>query len=372
VLLPLVVALQAQSATVPRVELTTPVLTVAADFSQLRGVRELADGRLLVSDRLEQKVLVLTPRDGKSTVIGRIGEGPVEYRLPTAIYATPGDSSLLIDDGNGRVGVIGPDLKIKRTFNLMIPNVGTPLLSRGRDAQGRWLIGIPAWIHNRGPAKDSVVIVRFDPRSNAVDTLAVLKGSTPPPHPEYSPEPRIPMVIFAPQDVWAASSDGAIAVVRSNDYHVEWIMPDGTRAKGQRVAHDVVTVTEAEKTAYARRFTERSNVGGKGGGLQASSADMMTPDAIARLVKATTWAEKKGAFTDAAPIMAADGSVWVERSGPMGSAPVYDVFNRKGERVRSVQLAKGRRLAAVGKATVYAISVDGDGLEHLELYQLPR
>jgi hypothetical protein len=372
VLIPLLVALQSQAASVPRVELSSPVAVVDADFSQLRGVRELGDGRLLVSDRLEQKVLVLTPRDGKSTVIGRIGEGPVEYRLPTAIYATPGDSSILIDDGNGRVGVIGPDLKIRRTFNLMIPNVGTPLLARGRDAQGRWLIGIPAWIHARGPAKDSVVIVRFDPRSNGVDTLSVLKGSTPPPHPEYSPEPRIPMVIFSPQDVWGASSDGAIAIVRSGDYHVEWIMPDGTRIKGPRVPFDVVTVSESEKTAYARRFTERSNVGGKGGGMQASSADMMTPEAIARLVKATTWAEKKGAFTDAAPIMAADGTVWVERSGPVGSAPLFDVFNRKGERTRSVQLAKGRRLAAVGKATVYAISVDSDGLEHLELYGLPR
>jgi hypothetical protein len=48
------------------------------------------------------------------------------------------------------------------------------------------------------------------------------------------------------------------------------------------------------------------------------------------------------------------------------------VFNRKGERVRSVQLARGRRLAAVGKATVYLINVDGDGLEHIEMHSLPR
>jgi hypothetical protein len=371
-LLPLLVALQAQSATVPKVELTTPVLTVAADFSQLRGVRELGDGRLLVSDRLEQKVLVLTPRDGKSTVIGRIGSGPSEYRLPTGVYPTPGDSSILIDEGNGRVGVIGPDLKLHRTFNLMLPDIGSPLLSRGRDSQGRWLIGIPAWLHNRGPQKDSVVIVRFDAKANRVDTMSVIKGSTPPPHPEYSPGPRIPMVVFSPQDVWGASPDGAIAIVRSGDYHVDWILPDGARVRGARVPYDVITVSPAERTAYAKRFTERSNVGGKSGGMQASSADMMRPESIAELVKFTTWAEKKGPFTDAAPVMAMDGTAWVERSAVLDAASQFDVFNRKGERVRQVQLPKGRRLAAVGKATIYLIHVDGDGLEHLELYALPR
>jgi hypothetical protein len=370
VLLPLIVALQAQ-APVPKVELAKPTLTVDIDFSQIRGVRELNDGRLIVSDRLEQKVVVLTPATAKAETISRIGSGPLEYRLPTGVYPVPGDSSLLMDEGNSRVAVIGPDLKVKRSFVLNLPEIGYPLTARGRDGNGRFILAIPAWLHSRGPQKDSVVLVRFDQATNRVDTLAVLKGATPPPHPEFSPEPRIPMVIFSPQDVYGVAADGWVAVVRSSDYHLEWRSPDGAWTKGARVPFDQVTVTEAEKMDYGKRFTERSNVGGKSpNGMVASSADMMRPEAVARLVKATTWAEKKGPFTEVAPVMAADGTAWVERSQGMGAAPLYDVFNRKAERVRSVQLPRGRRLIAVGKSTAYLITTDADGLERLELYTL--
>jgi hypothetical protein len=371
VLIPLLVALQAQ-ATVPKVELTTPATAVNLDFSQIRGVRELSDGRLIVSDRLEQKVVVLTPRSGATETISRTGSGPVEYRLPTGVFPIPGDSSLLMDEGNSRVAIIGPDLKVKRTFVLNLPDIGYPLTARGRDESGRFILAIPAWLHSRGPQKDSVVLVRFDPRSNRVDTLAVLKGATPPPHPEYSPVPRIPMVIFSPQDVYGVSADGWVVVARSSDYHVEWLSPAGAWTKGARVPFDQITVTEPEKSAYAKRFMERSNIGGKSpeGMVPAGGVEQTRPEAISSLVKATTWAEKKGPFTESAPIMAGDGTAWLERSGAMNSAIVYDVFNRKGERVRQVQLPRGRRLIAVGKASAYLITTDADGLEKLELYSI--
>jgi hypothetical protein len=369
-LLPLILALQGQPA-VPKVELSKPTLTVDCEFSQIRGLRELSDGRLIVSDRLEQKVMILTPKTAESVTIGRIGNGPNEYRLPTGVYATPGDSSIVIDEGNSRIGIIGPDLKLKRTFGLTVPNVGVPLLSRGRDAAGRYFIQIPSWIQARGPNKDSVLIIRFDAQAERVDTLTVLKGATPPPHPNYSPVPRIPMVIFSPQDVWGISADGWIAVARSGDYHVEWRSPEGAWTRGPRVPFDQITVSEAEKTAYARRFMERSNVGGKSPeGLVATTADMIRPQAIAELVKGTTWAEKKGPFTEYAPIMASDGTAWLERSAAMNGAVVYDVFNRKGERVRQVQLPRGRRLIAVGRESAYLINTDSDGLERLELYSI--
>ena len=73
--------------------------------------------------------------------------------------------------------MIGPDLKVKRSFVLKLPDIGYPLTARGRDGSGRFILAIPAWLHSRGPQKDSVVLVRFDQGSSRVDTLTVLKGA---------------------------------------------------------------------------------------------------------------------------------------------------------------------------------------------------
>src|SRR6185503_15284441 len=73
------------------IRLTTPNATLAEEFSAIRGVRELADGRLLVSDYIDQRV-VLVDLD-RGTVVVRVGKGsgPAEARLPTRLIAIPGD-----------------------------------------------------------------------------------------------------------------------------------------------------------------------------------------------------------------------------------------------------------------------------------------
>src|ERR1043166_8566359 len=71
------------------VRLATPNATLAEEFSAIRGVRELADGRLLVSDYLDERV-VLVDLD-RGTVLVRVtrGGGPREARLPTRTSSVP-------------------------------------------------------------------------------------------------------------------------------------------------------------------------------------------------------------------------------------------------------------------------------------------
>src|SRR6185503_11441618 len=128
------------------VTLDKPDAVLNADFSQIRGVRELRDGRVLVSDRLDRGVVVATFGTGDVKPIGRTGRGPTEYSLPTGLFPLPGDSTLLFDEGNSRVAVIGPDLRIHRSFNIMLPGMGTPMSSRVIDTRGRFYISIPSWL----------------------------------------------------------------------------------------------------------------------------------------------------------------------------------------------------------------------------------
>ncbi len=114
-----------------------------------------------------------------------------------------------------------------------------------------------------------------------------------------------------------------------------------------------------------------SGKGGAGrppGGLSPVTADMMTDRAVAEMVANMTFADTKAAFTDAAPIIAPDGTLWVERSVASGAPSTWDQFDAAGRPTGSWQLPGGRRLVGVGRGRVYAVTTDDDGIERLERY----
>ena len=108
-MLTLLLALQVSTAQPVTLTLAAPERTLAIDFTQIRAVRELPDGRVLVTDRLDKGLGVADFIRNTFTPIGRTGSGPAEYRLPTALAAMPGDSTLMADEGNQRLAIIGPD-----------------------------------------------------------------------------------------------------------------------------------------------------------------------------------------------------------------------------------------------------------------------
>ena len=183
----------------------TPNARLAQDFSQVRGVRELSDGRVLVTDRLEEKVWVADIASGTTRAIGRPGRGPLEYHLPASLMVMAGDSTLLVDEGNSRLAVISPSLVIARSFALRLPGIGVSLGARAIDARGRLYLQIPGWISNARERGDSVWEVRYDPRGSTVDTLALIQGAVSPPARDGR-QMGIPFVPFAPQDAWSASA----------------------------------------------------------------------------------------------------------------------------------------------------------------------
>lgn len=118
--LALLVAL-AQSPPAP-VRLASPAV-LPHEFSLIRGLRELPDGRVLVTDWTEEVLSVADFRTGAVRQIGRKGPGPLEYRLPGALIALPGDSTLMLDEGNSRFAIIGPGLTIARSYSNRRPGV---------------------------------------------------------------------------------------------------------------------------------------------------------------------------------------------------------------------------------------------------------
>jgi hypothetical protein len=347
--------------------LGNPERVLAVDFTQVRGLRELPDGRVIISDRLDRGVVLADFRSGAITPIGRTGRGPAEYRLPTALSPMPGDSTLLVDEGNQRLAVIGPDLKIHRTFMLHLPGIGTPLGARGVDMLGRYYLSIPGWIRER--AGDSIAVVRFDQRAGRVDTLAVIKGYTPRVDQRQA---GLPYVLFAPQDGWGFTSDGRVAVVRSGDYRVEWRDSSGRVTTGPPIPFERRRVTMEDRLSHIRNFMASSSTSGRDGegGLSPLPASQLEDENIRRVAGHQPFAELHAPF-EGSPLVAPDGTLWIQRSVPPGESQLFDLVDGRGQRMGQVRMPGGRRLLAVTTRWLYATETDDDGLQRVERYARP-
>jgi hypothetical protein len=365
-------ALQAAAKSPAVVDLSKPDRVFPIDFTQIRGARELSDGRVILSDRLDKGVVAVDFTRGTLTPIGRTGSGPAEYRLPTTLSPMPGDSTLLSDEGNQRLAVIGPDLKIHRSFNLILPGFGVGLGARSVDRRGRFYLQIPGWANGPrgGMPGDTIVVVRYDARTQRVDTLARIKGSTPRRNTQRA---GIPYVLFAAQDVWAGTADGRLAVVRSADYHVDWRDAQGRVTSGPPIAFERRPVTLEDRMDHTRRFMHGTSTSGKNGdgGLSPLPAEMLQEKAIREVVDYQEHADVHPPFIGTAPHVAPDGSLWVERSVRLNLPQTWDVVGVNGSLVARVQMPRGRRLLSLGAKWIYAVSTDEDGLQHLERYAYP-
>jgi len=283
----------------------------------------------------------------------------------------PGDSTLAFDEGNSRFALITPELTISRTFTLILPGLGVPTGARGVDREGRYYLRIPAWMFQNDFRRDTLPIVRFEPARNRVDTIAYAKGSTARPDVEHRVM-GVPYVIFAAEDGWAVAPDGRVAVVRSGDYHVEWYAPGRPMVRGPNVSFARRSVTAAERFAYIKEFIENSPTSAKGtnGGGGLSAGPTMTDAELQVIVDAGDFATVHPPFTDRAPLIGADGTLWVERSVSLGAHESWDLFDGAGRLTMRVTLPAGRRLAGLGAGRVYAIVTDEDGLEKVERYRM--
>ena len=62
------------------------------------------------------------------------------------------------------------------------------------------------------------------------------------------------------------------------------------------------------------------------------------------------------------------GELWVERHVPFGEPVTFDVFDESGRLSKKVVLPEGRQIIGFGRGTLYAVTVDEDGLQWLERY----
>lgn len=376
------------TAQAPLKTLTKPDVEYEEPFTQINGIRELRDGRVIVSDVREKTVQLVDLKAGTAQKLGREGSGPGEYALPMRLLALPGDTSVVYDPLNRRFLVIGPDGK-PGPFVSYEPESGGRLRigtgARYTDARGRLYSAGPNF--SIGPngeptTADSAPIVRLDRTTRKTDTLAWV--ATPPTTISTSRGQGGANVRvaaggsnpFVEADDWAVTPDGRLAVVRAKTYRVDWFAPNGQKTSGPVIAYDKLKVTEDDKKAFRER---RANGGGvamvvterRGGdGGTSRSAGVAPPNV--QLPEPTDWPDLKPPFVGNAAFAAPNGTIWVLRTRPArDKIPTFDVFDASGKVVNRVAIPAETRLLGFGNGTVYLARSDEDDLQYLQRYKMP-
>lgn len=336
-------------------------------------VRPLSDGRVLIADPLGQTLLRVDLDARTVDTLGRVGGGPREYRSPDAVFPLPGDSTLLVDLGNGRLTVIAPSGRFIRSMPIGRETVDgrlTLVLPRFVDSQGHLFFQTEDI--GGGPRKDSAWIARFDLRTERMDTVAAVRLAEP-------ARLRGPTGLMlgqaplAPRDDWAVAPDGRVAVIRAEGYAVHWIGPGSRTVTGPPTSYPRVAIGRAEKEAWVEEFFTASvdmGIRRSASGERQVRFSRGTRNRGEFDVDQVVWPTHLPAFRPGRSIVAPTGDLWVQRYGAGSEPVVMDVFDHRGRKKSEVELPAHRHVVGFRPGAVYVVYVDDVGLHWLERYRI--
>lgn len=326
--------------------------TLTEEFTHIGSVRELHDGRVLVTDEDENRLLIADLAGNAVRALGRAGKGPGEYAELGRLSATRGDSTLLSDNGSRRWLLLVGDSIVETiaSSDPVIEATGASLL--GADTLGNVLSSRPMAFLDLGAGRRRIhrLHVLVDRRTARVDTVTTISGAiieTRSSGPANARTNMSFMLVYSVSDQSAMFEDGWVAVARQDPYRVDWRSPTGAVTRGAPIAHARTRIDAAEKQHWL--------------------ADIQRDDPGATIDLSTVpFADELPPFASSALVALPDGTLAILRH-PSSRAPgnIYDVIDRRGVRASVLRLSANARLVGRGASAVYVATKDDDGIERL-------
>jgi hypothetical protein len=224
---------------------------------------------------------------------------------------------------------------------------------------------------------DSLPLIRTDFSARTYDTLAWLK--TPRQRskvvqlsgrlamsPVLDPLPRT--------DEWAYFADGTVAIVRAIDYHIEWILPDGTRRSSAKMPFDWRKVTEADAERLVDSLKSLLSQAVKQLPVDQGRSNQIAPAGV-EVSPANELPDYYPPLRVGVPIRVdLKENIWILPSTSLSAreGQLLDVVNRKGVIVERIQLPAGRLLIGFGADDTIFMSVPTGSGSRLESARIVR
>jgi hypothetical protein len=404
----------------PPIRQLSPVAAKSSvQWSNIIGVRALPGGRVLVNDAVGRKVVLLDSTLAPVTIVADTtpATSTAYSGRIASIIPFRGDSTLFVDPQSMSMMVVDPNGKMTRVMALPRTEDAAALGglfggNAGLDAKGRLIYRAPFRFIRNGPPPtsanglpmmpappESAMIVRVDLGTRQVDTVGVIR--IPKVNMQVSQDDKGNMRITSEVnplpvvDEWAVLSDGSVAFVRGQDYHVDFVNPDGTKRAAPKIPFEWQRLTDEDKIAFidsVKAARERlaaaqqaqqgtsaqgapaapDGAGGQriviqmgpgGGGAAGSSLNGGQPQV--NFIAPSELPDYKPPFFANSVRADAEGNLWVRTipTKQIPGGPVYDVINRDGKLVDRVQIPASRTIAGFGPdGAVYLVSRDGTSM----------
>lgn len=243
------------------------------EFTRIVAVRELSDGRVLVSDAGDRRVVVVDFKANTASTVGRQGRGPGEYTVPTLLHSLGPDSTLMGDLLSRRWLIFQSD----RVAQTIPPDHPAIAATRGIVLGADWRGFVLA---SRFPAPRNGIRVMGNGDSSAVlliamatgraDTIAMTRVAPSTQEHQFDGTGRVVQSTMTIPRMSVGEEvllfpDGWLAVARLAPYRVDWRAPDGRWVHGSPLAAPEVAFTAREKEAYLDRRARTSGTRPSGG-----------------------------------------------------------------------------------------------------------
>jgi hypothetical protein len=407
-----VASAQSARSAIPVRTLTPAVSTDSGLIKSLGALYVLSDGHVLVLDRWRMTLFDSTLRRYR-VLADTAADAPVKLSIHgVGLVPFRRDSSVYVDLKAGTLTVVAPDGTFGRTIAPPVGNdIGRLLRAKGFDPKGRIVYATtrpdrPGASHSSEfdeagkltiiVRADTVPILRGDFETRSVDTVAMFYGGV---NRMYSvrlangagsmlgdvvnPLPQI--------DDWTLLPDGTIAIVRGQDYHIDWLGMDGKMTSTPKMPFDWKRISSEEKVALINSLkradsTRRANAPPPGPRPAGAPPEIDFAKLPFMTVEPSELPDYYPPIRFGQVRSDPDGNVWILPStstlsqgttaaGATGAstALVYDVVNRKGVIVERVKLPAGRNLVGLAARGVVVMTyAPAPGVVYVERARIIR